>query len=53
MSSSQLNMSQYPLNKAKEVLKAHFLRFVCPFNYVLTPKKGKNRNVKNFLKVYI
>ena len=41
MSSSQLNMSQYPLNKAKEVLKAHFLRFVCPFNYVLTPKREK------------
>ncbi len=26
--------------EAHEILKAHFLRFTCPFNYVLTPKKS-------------
>ncbi len=25
-------------DEAREILKAHFLRFACPFNYVLTPK---------------
>ena len=27
-------------DEAREILKAHFLRFTCPFNYVLTPKKS-------------
>ena len=27
-------------NQAKKILKAHFLRFACPLNYVLTPKKS-------------
>lgn len=35
---------------AREILKAHFLRFVCPLNYILTP--GKNNHITE-TKVYL
>lgn len=39
-------------SKAREFLKAHFLRFACPLNYVLTPKT-RPQNCQKFGKVKI
>lgn len=32
--------------EAREIIKAHFLRFVCPLNYILTPGKKHHTTVK-------
>ena len=38
-------------SEAKEFLKAHFLRFACPLNYILTPKVGTRSQQKHFIKI--
>lgn len=35
--------------EAKEIIKAHFLRFICPLNYILTPGKNHHITVKKVL----